>query len=111
MSRYNPNYKYIKPKLLEGPLWKNIPGRSQRGLNPNEDKIFSSQIEDNKNYKYYILEGEKSKCLVNMNKTTQRGEFNDIKELRIRTDKPFIITKKIRNKTLENKLKFKKIII
>ena len=107
-TRYNPNYNYIKPKLLEGPLWKDIPGRNQKGLNPNDDKIFSSQIEDNKNYKYYILEGEKTKCLVNMNKTTQRGEFSDIKDLRIRTDKPFIKPKKKRNKTLQNKLKSKK---
>ena len=103
-TRYNPNYNYIKPKLLEGPLWKDIPGRNQKGLNPNEDKIFSEQIEDNKNYKYYLLETEKSKCLVNMNKTTQRGEFTDIKDLRIRTDKPFLKPKK-RNKTLNSKLK------
>ena len=99
-TRYNPNYNYIKPKLLEGPLWKDIPGRNQKGLNANEDKIFSSQIEDNKNYKYYVLECEKSKCLVNMNKTTQRGEFGDIKDLRIRTDKPFIVPNKKRKKEI-----------
>ena len=104
-TRYNPNYNYIKPRLIEGPLWKDIPGRNQLGLNPNDDKIFSKQIKDNQNYKYYILEGEKSKCLVNMNKTTQRGEFSDIKDLRIRTDKPFKKPKK-RNKTIENKTKY-----
>ena len=100
-TNYNPNYNYIKPKLLEGPLWKDIPGRRQKGLNPNEDKIFCAMLEDNKNYKYYVLKTEKSKCLVDMNKTTQRGEFSDIKDLRIRTDKPFIKPKKRRNKTLE----------
>ena len=104
-TRYNPNYNYIKPKLLEGPLWKDIPGRNQKGLNANEDKIFSNQIEDNKNYKYYVLESEKSKCLVNMNKTTQRGEFGDIKDLRIRTDKPFIKNNKKRKKDLDNQSK------
>ena len=89
-TTYNPNYNYIKPRLIEGPLWKDVPGRNQKGLNPNEDRIFSEQIEENKNYKYYVLECEKSKCLVNMNKTTQRGEFGDIRDLRIRTDKAFI---------------------
>lgn len=93
-TRYNPNYDYIKPRLLEGPLWNKVPGRKQKGLNPLEDKIFNEQIEDNQNYKYYVLETEKSKCLVNMNKMTQRGEFTDIKDLRIRTDKPFIKPKK-----------------
>jgi hypothetical protein len=93
-TRYNPNYDYIKPRLLEGPLWKKVPGRNQKGLNPLEDKIFNDQIEENKNYKFYVLETEKSKCLVNMNKMTQRGEFTDIKDLRIRTDKPFIKPKK-----------------
>ena len=93
-TRYNPNYDYIKPRLLEGPLWKKVPGRNQRGLNPLEDKIFNDQIEENKNYKFYVLETEKSKCLVNMNKMTQRGEFTDIKDLRIRTDKPFVKPKK-----------------
>ena len=106
-TRYYPNYNYIKPRLLEGPFWKDVPGRNQKGLNPNEDRIFTEQIEDNKNYKYYILEGEKSKCLVNMNKTTQRGEFGDIKDLRIRTDKAFIKPKK-KNKTVENGLTRKK---
>ena len=105
-TRYNPNYNFIKPRLLEGPLWKDVLGRTQRGLNPYEDKILREQIKDNQNYKYYILEGEKSKCLVNMNKTTQRGEFSDIKDLRIRTDKPFKKPKK-RNKTIENKTQYK----
>jgi len=97
-TRYNPNYDYIKPRLLEGPLWKKVPGRKQKGLNPFEDKIFNDQIEENKNYKFYVLETEKSKCLVNMNKMTQRGEFTDIKDLRIRTDKPFVKPKKKKNK-------------
>ena len=106
-TTYNPNYNYIKPRLIEGPLWKDVPGRNQKGLNPNEDRIFSEQIEENKNYKYYVLECEKSKCLVNMNKTTQRGEFGDIKDLRIRTDKAFIKPKK-KNKTVENSLRTNK---
>jgi hypothetical protein len=42
-----------------------------------------------------------------MNKTTQRGEFGDIKDLRIRTDKAFIKPKK-KNKTVENGLTRKK---
>lgn len=105
-TRYNPNYDYIKPRLLEGPLWKKVPGRKQKGLNPFEDKIFNDQIEENKNYKFYVLETEKSKCLVNMNKMTQRGEFTDIKDLRIRTDKPFVKPKK-RKRSLTNKSKKK----
>ena len=40
-----------------------------------------------------------------MNKTTQRGEFSDIKDLRIRTDKPFKKPKK-RNRTIENKTQY-----
>ena len=41
-----------------------------------------------------------------MNKTTQRGEFRDIKDLRIRTDRPFKKQKR-RNKTIENKTYYK----
>lgn len=109
-TRYNPNYDYIKPRLLEGPLWKKVPGRKQKGLNPFEDKIFNDQIEENKNYKFYVLETEKSKCLVNMNKMTQRGEFTDIKDLRIRTDKPFVKPKKkkkIFDKQIKEEVKIK----
>ena len=43
-----------------------------------------------------------SKCLVNMNKTTQRGEFNVSNNVRIRTDKPFT------KDPLSEKLKSKK---
>lgn len=78
---YAPKYDYIRPRLLSGPSWKNT--------NDKKDKKISIDKRD-----YYIgqkdfLKNSESKCLVNMNRTTQRGEFiNDI-DIRIRNEKSF----------------------
>ena len=48
------------------------------------------KIKKLKNKRFSIVDTGESKCLVNMNITTQRGEPTTIYNLKIRTDKPFI---------------------
>ena len=78
-TKYNPNYKYIWPKLLTGPKWEKLSGRYQKTEIDNRD--FCS----NK----YILNSGESKCFVNMNKTTQRGSFIDFKDIKLKGEKHF----------------------
>ena len=101
-TRYYPKYEYIWPKLITGPSWKKSMGR-----NLNNKEI------DNKEFFHEdITFSPTSKCLVNMNKTTQRGEFNVSNNVRIRTDKPFTkdplsekLKSKKKKKTLTNNIK------
>ena len=76
--KYFPKYDYIKPRVLTVPNWKNLSGR--------KDKI----IIDDRNFRIIDNENTKSTCLVNMDKTTQRGEFIDEKNIRIKNDQTFI---------------------
>ena len=79
--KYYPKYNYIWPRLISGPSWKNIKGRNSIKSNvDNKDFYF----DDNNLYSSLSC-----KCLVNMNKTTQRGDFLLSKDSRIRTDKRF----------------------
>ena len=48
------------------------------------------KIKELKFKRFSIIDNGESKCLVNMNKTTQRGEPTTIYNLKIRTDRPFI---------------------
>ena len=88
---YAPKYEYIRPRLISGPSWKNSKGRKEK--KPKIDKR-----------NYYIkhsdfLDNPDSKCLVNMNKTTKRGEFLNAKDIRMRNEKS------IDNKDEKNKFK------
>ena len=131
LIRYYPKYDYIYPKILTGPSWESLKGRTNSNSkennynNKNSNKnninsnntINSDENNDNRNYEITnnednnnnnIKNGKKinkydsynddlnilnyyspSKCLVNMDKTTQRGEFTISHDIRIRTDKPF----------------------
>ena len=77
---YAPKYNYIRPRLLSGPCWKNP-----------KDKKRKKVIKDNRNY--YISQKD-----LNMNKTTQRGDFIDIK---LRSEK------NLDNRKIENNNKYK----
>jgi len=141
-TKYNPKYDLIFKKLITGPKWKDKLGRNYPiqnftssdcflNINPFNYKIKKNKIKklsskskkqnQNKNEnKYSIIETGVSKCLVNMDKTTQRGEFLNNALLRIRTDKPFIKKdfKKIKSSKAanssdkqKNNLKTKEIII
>lgn len=98
-ASYNPNYDYLYPRLITGPKWKDIPGRIEK---PKEidirDFTLGNLKKKSSNKAYSILDNGQSKCLVNMNKTTRRGRFIDAKDLRIRTDKPFIKKNNSKNK-------------
>ena len=78
---YAPKYEYIRPRLISGPSWKNTKGRKEK-----KDNI------DGRNY-YIVhldfLNNPDSKCLVNMNKTTERGGFSNQKNIRLREEKSF----------------------
>ena len=139
LIRYYPKYDYIYPKILTGPSWKFLKGRTNSQSKENNNN--NSNINNNKNinkkninininntinseenyydinyeitnyedYKNNKIKNDKkinkydsynddlnilsyyspSKCLVNMDKTTQRGEFTISHDIRIRTDKPF----------------------
>ena len=130
LIRYYPKYDYIYPKILTGPSWKSLKGRTNsnskennyNNKNSNKNNINSNntinsdenndnrnyEITNNEDYNNNIKNGKKinkydsynddlnilnyyspSKCLVNMDKTTQRGEFTISHDIRIRTDKPF----------------------
>ena len=86
-TRYHPNYNYIWPKLITGPKWKNISGRKEKISKVDNRDFLINNLD---NYDKYIINSGDSKCFVNMNKTTQRGSFIDFKDLRLKTEKPFI---------------------
>ena len=158
---YYPKYDYIYPKILTGPLWKFLKGRTnsqtkennnndsnnnnnnnknnnnsiiKNNINTNINNTINSQdnndninyeitnyedynnnnIKNNKKINKYDSYNEElntlnyyspSKCLVNMDKTTQRGEFTVSHDIRIRTDKPFnkSFIKNKKNKSLLKK--------
>jgi len=140
-TKYNPKYDLIFKKLITGPNWKDKLGRNYPiqnftssdcflNINPFNNKIKKNNIRKlsskskkqnhNKNEnKYSIIETGVSKCLVNMDKTTQRGEFLNNALLRIRTDRPFkkefkkLIRSKVTNSSAKHKnnLKTKEINI
>ena len=96
-TTYNPKYEYIWPKLITGPSWKKTKGRTYK-----KKEIDNKEFLNNTNF------SPSSKCLVNMNKSTQRGDFNLSNNIRIRNDKGFDgslserIIKKKKNKTIKN---------
>ena len=94
-TRYHPNYDYIWPKLLTGPKWGDVLGRKQKKIEIDNRDFVINNLE---NYDKYIINNGDTKCFVNMNKSTQRGDFIDNKDLRIRTDRPFSKTSKSKHK-------------
>ena len=101
-TRYHPNYNYIWPKLIIGPKWKNISGRKEKISKVDKRDFLINNLE---NYDKYIINSGDTKCFVNMNKTTQRGNFIDLKDLRLKTEKPFIkLTKSKRKYDLASEL-------
>jgi len=94
-TRYHPNYNYIWPKLITGPKWKNISGRKEKISKVDNRDFLINNLD---NYDKYIINSGDTKCFVNMNKTTQRGSFIDFKDLRLKTEKPFIKLTKSKRK-------------
>ena len=79
---YAPKYDFVKPRLSDGGHWEYFSGRKEEKL-----------IYDYRDY--YIthedaLNNPNIKCLVNMNKTTQREEFIKQKNIKLKHEKKFI---------------------
>lgn len=77
-AKYYPKYEYIWPKLISGPTWEFMPGRKE------------NKIVDTREFAHDFVDQNMFKSLVNMKKTTQRGDFTQMKDIRIRTDKPYV---------------------
>jgi hypothetical protein len=97
---YNPKYTLIYNKSLSGPQWNTIKGRKKPKIEIDERDFIC--VDKHKNN--FINNFGESKCLVNMNKYTQRGNFIDLKDIRLRNDKPFIKEKKFHKKKTKTKL-------
>jgi len=87
-TSYFPRYEYIWPKLITGPSWNNLKGRNDKKKEIDKKNFFNEDIT--------FL--PTSKCLVNMNKTTQRGDITVCNNVRIRNDKRFNLTERFDNK-------------
>ena len=126
-TRYNPKHDLLHPKLITGPKWKDRIGRvelkkreiysyiyneNSKKNNDNNNKNDNNENENNKksknktkHNKIYntFLENSVSKCLVDMNKNTQRGNNIFANDLRIRTDRPFHKkNKKLQHRNITN---------
>ena len=79
-TKYTPKLGLIYPKIIIGPYWNTISGRKYKKIEPDEKDFLITHDS--------IIDNEK-KSSVNMNKDTQRGNYLDIRDVRIRTDKKF----------------------
>ena len=79
-TKYTPKFGLIYPKIVIGPYWNNISGRKYKKIEPDEKDFLITHDS--------IIDNEK-KSSVDMNKDTQRGNYLDIRDVRIRTDKKF----------------------
>lgn len=100
-TKYTPKYNLIFPKLLTGPEWKIISGRKEKKLEIDEKDFLITHESKN-------IQGE-YKCLVNMNKTTQRGELFGSNDVRVLSVKKFDISQ-IRKSNILNEKKNNKTI-
>ena len=98
--RHNIKYDLIFNRLLSGPQWDKMKGRKYPKITiDNRDYLYN----DKNNF---LNEKGEFKCRVNMDKSTKRGEFLDLKDIRLRSDKAFTKEKKhkikLRSKLLKN---------
>jgi len=66
-TKYTPKYSLIFPKLLTGPIWEKVSGRKYKKVEMDEKDFLITHDS--------AFINDESKCLVNMDKTTQRGNF------------------------------------
>ena len=98
---YAPKYDFIRPRLLSGPSWKISKERKEEKINIDKRNYYINHID--------FLNNPSSKCLVNMDKTTQRGEFINEINIRIRNEKSFEGKKKHNAEKNKNKNIYKSI--
>ena len=90
-TRYNPKMEFIWNRTIIGPSWNYMSGRNEKN------------IKHDKNENRFYLAHQEIKPLghifINMNKQTQRGIIPTDYDVRIRYDKPFYSTDKMKYKT------------
>ena len=90
-NEYYPKYDLIFPKTITGIKWNKLRGRKKNIKNININKEINNKCEKyNKKIKgkKQFLTTE-NKCFVDMDKYTKRADFIELKDIRIRYDKPF----------------------
>ena len=97
---YIPKYDLVSPRTLTGINWSIMPKRKKLFINinteENNEKVRDKCLKDkNKDKKINYHLNSESKCYVNMDKYTQRGNFLELKDIRFKYDKPY---KKNKNK-------------
>ena len=97
---YIPKYDLVSPRTLTGINWSIMPKRKKLFINinteENNEKVRDKCLKDkDKDQKINYHLNSESKCYVNMDKYTQRGNFLELKDIRFKYDKPY---KKNKNK-------------
>ena len=95
---YAPKYDFVKPRALTGPNWEYVMERKYPKIVYDERDFYLKHDDVLKNTDY--------KCLVNMNKTTQRIEFVQHKNIKFKNDKKYV-SKFNKKKKSKNKYKNK----
>ena len=99
---YAPKYDLVKPRLIEGGHWEYFSERKKEKI-IYDDRDYYITHEN-------VLNNPNIKCLVNMNRTTQREEFVKQKDIKLKNERKFISQFKLR-KIKKNKNKtFHKIL-
>ena len=79
-TRYNPKMDFIWNKTITGPEWELMSGRTE-----------NMKTSDNTN-EFYLTHSDlkpEGKIFCTMDKQTERGDFSALKDVRMRSDKPF----------------------
>ena len=99
---YDPKYDLVFSKTLTGIKWNKLLGRQKPSINisiTNNNNICKKFIkEENKIHPVT----QENKCSVNMDNYTKRGDFIELKDIRIRYDKPYNKEQNINSKISEN---------
>ena len=94
-TKYTPKYDLVFPTLITGPKWIKISGRKYKKLEIDEKDFLITHDSNIDNH---------NKFLVNMNRTTKRGDFPGYKGSKINSDKCLDKTLKInKSKKIKNK--------
>ena len=107
-TKYNPRFSLIFPKLTPAPNWDLYQGRIKDWLSTSYDNKNNNNIKDRNIFtlknKNKTKSDFSSKCLIDMNKVSQRGDFLDLVDTRLRSDKPFIFHKNKKRKKAKTEI-------
>ena len=86
---YNPKYDLVFSKTLTGINWNKMRGRRNPDVNINNNSNSNDKCHKLKEKNKNISLTSNNNWLLDMNNYTKRGEFIDLKDIRMRYDKPF----------------------